>query len=684
MTTTLSNRLALERHRAFVGRKAERSLFEAAVSSLPVNVLVVHGPGGVGKTSLLRELAYLCETASIPAGYADARNIDPSPEAFMDALSKASGFAGRDFLEEVASSPARRVVLVDTCEELSPLDGWMEESFFPRLPENLLVVFAGLDPPPAIWRLDPGWRTFAKTVQLGNLTDEEGREYLEKREVPEGERPAILDFTHGHPLALSLIADSFSQRPGYRFRPETSQNAIRTLLGQFVRHVPGPAHRAALESCALVRHTTEAILQKMLSMPDVHELFDWLRSLAFVESGPLGLFPHDTAREALACDLHWRNPDWHAELHRRAREYYAGRLRQTSGLDQQRALFDYGFLHRDNPDIRPFLEWRETDATLPEPMRPDDLPHLVAMVEKHEGGESARIAARWLARHPENATLHRDPNGSPCGFLAKLDLGEAAERDRKDPAVAAAWRHLEGHAPLRSGERATIFRFWMARDTYQEVSAIQSLIFANVAQHYLSTPRLAFTFFPVADPDFWSRAFAYLDLARLEDADFEVGNRRYGVYAHDWRTAPPTAWLELLAEREISSDPLAKTPHPDPTILLAEAEFASAVREALKNYCRPDALHRSILLRSRLVSGVPEEEKAPKLKAEISAAIASLEEHPRDAKLHRALHHTFIQPAPTQEQAAELLGLPFSTYRRHLKAGTKRVADILWEKEIDG
>jgi long-chain acyl-CoA synthetase len=33
---------------------------------------------------------------------------------------------------------------------------------------------------------------------------------------------------------------------------------------------------------------------------------------------------------------------------------------------------------------------------------------------------------------------------------------------------------------------------------------------------------------------------------------------------------------------------------------------------------------------------------------------------------------------------AELLDLPFSTYRRHLKAGLTRVAELLWQKEIGG
>lgn len=44
-----------------------------------------------------------------------------------------------------------------------------------------------------------------------------------------------------------------------------------------------------------------------------------------------------------------------------------------------------------------------------------------------------------------------------------------------------------------------------------------------------------------------------------------------------------------------------------------------------------------------------------------------------------ALHRTFVNPEATQEQA-DLLGLPFSTYRAHLRKGTKRVTELLWQQ----
>ena len=39
-------------------------------------------------------------------------------------------------------------------------------------------------------------------------------------------------------------------------------------------------------------------------------------------------------------------------------------------------------------------------------------------------------------------------------------------------------------------------------------------------------------------------------------------------------------------------------------------------------------------------------------------------------------------PAPTQEAAAEVLDLPFSTYRRHLARAVEQLTELLWAVEI--
>ena len=88
MPSRLAGRLKIERHQKFVGRNGERDLFRSAITAaeLPFNVLYVFGPGGVGKTTLLGEFMRLCEQAGTPAIYVDARDLEPSPDAFMSAV----------------------------------------------------------------------------------------------------------------------------------------------------------------------------------------------------------------------------------------------------------------------------------------------------------------------------------------------------------------------------------------------------------------------------------------------------------------------------------------------------------------------------------------------------------------------------------------------------------------------
>lgn len=689
----LGGRLRAARHTRFVGRAAEKAQFQAALtaSELPYFVLHLYGPGGVGKTTLLQEFALLAEQIGAPSAYLDVRNIDAAPEAFLTALERAANLpSGRTLGEHLAASN-RYVLLIDTYETLAPLDSWLRETFLPGLPETVLVVLAGRNPPGAAWRTDVGWQTLARSLPLRNLAPADSEDYLQRRNIPTDQINAVLDFTHGHPLALSLVADAFAQRGELRFEPDQVPDVIHTLLTQFVQKVPGPAHRAALEVCPLVRITTESLLEELLGVEDAHDLFNWLQSLSFMEQGTEGLFPHDLAREALLADLRWRNPDWYADLHRRARQHYIRRLGETGGLTQQRLLTDLIFLHRDNPVVKPLYEWKLGGHFLTEPMRPTDITAIREMVTRHEGEEAGRLAKFWLSRQPEQALVMRESGGQLLGFLLPLALDKIHADDLDtDPAVRAARVYLSQQPPLRVGETATLFRFWMAADTYQSVSSVQSLIFVHMMRHYISTPGLAYSLIPCADPDFWAMGAAYTEQIRLPQADYTIEGRRYGVYGQNWRALPPAAWFDLMGEREIALFIPGAAPAPvEQVLVLSEAEFASAVLSALKDYTRPENLRGHPLLRSRLVieqtgPDAPEPDRIATLRSLIRATAESLQQVPRQARLYRPLYHTYIQAAPTQEQAAELLDLPFSTYRRHLKSGIERVTSLLWLREMGG
>jgi DNA-binding SARP family transcriptional activator len=543
----LSARLTSARRRSFVGRTDELALFSAALAQPepPFAMLYIYGPGGVGKSTLLSEFTRICTEAEVPPLLLDGRNIQPTHDGFLNALREQTGAD-----DPLAALPDRLALLIDTYELLTPLDSWLREHVLPQLPDRALVVLASRSPPASGWRVDPGWQEVTRVLQLDNLNPPEAREYLQRRNVPAERCEGVLRFTRGYPLALSLAAEVLLQRPGASFEGPPPPDVVQVLLERFIASVPSVAHRAALEACSQVRVMTEPLLAAMLDMPNAHELFEWLRDLSFISSGPRGLFPHDLAREALAADLKWRNPPWHLELHRRARTFYLAEFEHTIGHAQYVTLLDLIFLH-DTPLIRSIFTWNEIGGLMEDAPREYDWPVLVEMVRRHEGEESAQIAARWFADQPESVTVYRDGTGAVTGFsiFAALRDQERGFHDT-DPCVAAIQRYLATQPPLEEGQFAAINRFWMDRDSYQAVSPTQGMIFVASTRYVLTTPGLAYSFHVVAEPELWRPALEQVLIQRLPEADFPVGQRRYGVFMHDWHAQPPEAWLAVLAEHE--------------------------------------------------------------------------------------------------------------------------------------
>jgi AAA ATPase-like protein len=694
LAPTVADRLKEARRRRFVGRAAELDLLlgALAVSEPPFSVLWVHGPGGVGKTALLGAFAEAAGEVGVDVVRLDLRVIEPSPRAFMAELGRTVGLPADASPREVLAGREPIVLLLDTFEAAAGLEDWLRERFVPALPAYALVVIAGRNGPEAAWRLDPGWGDLLRVVSLRNLGPDDARDFLRGAGVAEQQQGWMLELSHGHPLALSLLVDVLSQRQGQTdiapLELSAAPDVVGKLVETFLADVPSPRHRLALECAAHARRTTASLLDSVLGDPQGDELFSWLRGLSFMEYGAQGLFPHDLARDVIDADLRWRDPAGYRDLHLRVRAYVVARISESEGRERGNAIADLIFLHRTNPATAALWDWTSLGEVYADELRSGDEEAIVTMVERFEGAESAAIAEHWLARQPAAFSVVRGRGPEVLGFSAQIALHEAGEEDfDRDPGARAVWAHAQGHAAPRPGEEVLFVRFLIDRDAYQAPSRSFNVVTMGSTQEWLGRPRLAWYYMAPADPEAMAPLMDYIYFRRAPGADFEVGGRRHGVFARDWRREGSVAWLERMAGHELGDG--APVPDPEresaPMLALSQSEFGDAVRRALRDLHRPGALATNPLAGARVVreggAGLPAPEA---LRVLVGEAVDALRADARGEKLVRALECTYLRPAPTQEAAAELLGLPFSTYRGHLTRGVERVVDWLWQRELYG
>ncbi len=682
---TLEQRLKSAR-RPIVGRESEKELFAQALEALdpPFVVLHIYGPGGVGKTTLLHEFMRLSAEHKASPIYLDARHIDPSPQGFMMVLCLSLGLALDSSPFDYLKTLKKPVLLLDTFELFSPLDTWLRESFIPQLPETALLVFAGRTPLSTAWRSDEAWQQLLRTISLRNLLPEESHSLLIKRGVPENQHAGLLEFSHGHPLALSLVADVINQtkKP---FQLNEAADIVQLLLKRFIEEAPSSLHRQALEACSQVSSLNEAQLREALNQEDVFDIFAWLRTLSFIDQGPFGLFPHDLARELIDADFRWRDPEGYNEIHRRVREYYFRQMDAQTGLEKLRSFFDLNFLHRHNPVVKPFWKFSEIGSAYIDLAKSSDFADILAITEKYEGQATVEIVRFYLQKRPEAFRVARGANPEIEGFYISLKLQDLDEDDlNADPALAVILKFMTNKAALRPNDNALMLRLFIDKQEYQLASAVTNQLTSAFVLEWWSLANLSWVVLCTTKADYWYPFFLYYDMERSKEADFKMDGKTFGVFARDFRPSPVSDYVRRIGERELVSDltvqGLEREPAPQQLFVLSHPDFSEAVKQALRDYHQANALAKNPLLRSSLVKDA--EDKLQGLQVVLKDAAFKLKDKTKDEKFYRALNATFFESALTQELAAERLGLPFGTYRYQLNVGIERLTDYLWQLEL--
>ena len=438
---------------------------------------------------------------------------------------------------------------------------------------------------------------------------------------------------------------------------------VRTLLERFVEHVPGARHWRALGVCAHARVTTEALLAGVLGAESAAGAFDWLRGLSFVEQGPAGLFPHDLAREVLEADLRWRDPEGYRDLHGRG-PLLVRRLRASGGAGPAAG--------RRRPPVpaapgsnRPFYDWASFG-------------HASAEVPRR------RAARRWWTSSGATRASSRRASpttGWPAARRTSSPSGTARSRSWGSPPPSPGERDRAGRGRRSRPGRRLALRAGARAPARGRAPAAPPLLRRpgrlpgrGDAQHGGDGGHPALAHHPPPGVVLRRRRragalappFEPIRFPRAPEADFMVGGRRYGVFAHDWRADPPQPGSSASWPSTCRTAPPESLPGPRRPPRAALAAGLRGRRAPGPAGLPPPPLEANPLLRSRLLAradarGPPGGTLRALLRTRRRPCAA-----PREEKLYRALRLTYLEPAPTQERAAERLGLPFNTYRYRL------------------
>jgi AAA ATPase domain len=637
-TATLGRRLVDRDHARFVGRQRELELFDQLFVDDPrANVVLVHGPAGIGKSTLLREVVRRGERCGWRPHWIEGRDLLPLPDALEDALTG-------------ARQEERPLIVFDSYERMTALGGYLRGSVLPSLPERAIVVVAGRGLPEASWSAG-GWETVVCEVELGGLSREESRELLRLAGVEDQGlvREAVL-WSGGSPLALALTAE-----PGIRWRPASEgggpadPGVVRALVRRLAGSELEGAQFAVLGVAAIARLTTVDLLRHVLPETDAERAYQWLASRTFTEPLGDGVTLHDLVGKALRADLRRRDPSRQQELRRRIADYL--HTRAVAG----NLLLSIDLAHLiENPAIRWGYSWEGSVRYRIDSVRAGDAQAVRAVLTDRGHGGWWPLLERFFDEAPARIGIARDQEDRLAGYLVSVTPRNAPTFTADDPLLGPWLAHARSRSP--SGNAV----LWHdAVDLVGFGSGVQAMLgVAGIMQSGLTNPRLAYLPIRPRLPE--ALEFAKVLGARhVPELDLQLAGVQVECHVLDYGPGGL-----LGAQRDVIYAEAGFRPPPAPPI------DVEVVRQALRDLPVP-----SRLAANELATGDALEERAESVRARLAdAAEHAFGETADERLLRRVLVRGYLDPAPSHELAARELNLSRAAYFRRLKQAVVRIA----------
>lgn len=670
---TLAERLAARDAERFVGRERELAFFdELLVDDPPANVVLLHGPGGIGKSTLLREVSRRAARRGWRPRMVEGRELAPAPGELERAL-------------DGVAAEHRPLVVFDTYERMTAVGGWLRQRLLPTLPAGSLVVLSGRRPPEREW-LEGGWERLVVQLEVGPFGVDEARRMARLHGVTdEMAVHQLVEWAEGSPLALELGASAAS---GGTWRPEWLEgrpDLVQALLRRIGSEELEAGDLEVLAVAAVARTVNARLLRSVLPEVDAEEAEAWLRDRSFTERVGDGVALHDLIRKALRADLKRRRPDHERELRRRLADHFHARAMHG----EARLISELADL-QEGPELRWALGAEGSVRHRVEALgADDDLSEIPPLVHGHVPDLSDEGLAEWwaaterlLRAAPERAVVVRDADDALCGIAYAVTPFSAPPAAEEDPWLGPWVTHARAHAP---GGQAIVWRDSIDLTAPAEGDVTSPVIplmnVAAVLRSGLANPR--WSYMPIDPGNEAAVAFARLSGSRhVPELDVWGGNRvtecwildhgevgmlgqlRAAIYAEVGLPAP-TGASELPLVREAAGT--AGVPGAVASIT------ADDVRDALRALDQPLELAASPLAR-----GTAPDERAASVRAALEEAVAgAFGEGPDEQLLREVLQRGYLDAAGSHEAAWWELHLSRATYFRKLRAASARVAEWL-------
>lgn len=621
---TLRERVADRDAESFVGRGAELDVFERVFDGDdPARVVFVHGAGGIGKSALVREVLRRARRRGYETIWVDGREVPPFPqqiESMVAAIAEAH--------------PA--VVVFDSYELIASLDGSLRDVIVPDLPEETIVVFASRQPPARGW-FEGGWGTVVRSLPIGALDRDDAIRLATAHGARGDEVTALVDRSHGSPLALVAGAES------------GPDGTVATLAERLLGDEVEPSRYRTLGVGAIARVTTPEMLADVLGDDDPQDSFKWLASRSFAEPLAHGVALHALVADAVKAQLRRHDPSGEAELRRRIGDHLHRRaLGGHRGLstELQHLIVD--------PDVRWGFASDVGERFHIDAIRSGDAEVIGTILDAVGAGEWWSLTRVFLERHPEFCGVARDSEGRVGGYFVAVAPNSAPPAAEDDPLLGPWLRYAR--ETLRTN-RAVLWRD--AIDLTGEMGEVTSLLGAGgLLSTGVANPR--YGFLPISPAIPAARVFSEA-LGAVHEPSLDVATHGQELECHIVDFGP-TGLLGFQRDwiyRETGARPPAEAPEVDPI-------------EVLKLLRDPDRLARGPSWLGSSPSA-----RLDRLRQMVEASLVVFGEHRDDALARDIIAAAYLGQSAPHDAIARRLHLSRSAYFRRLHAACERVSEEL-------